>query len=205
MNMNEFSLTFDEEAMRTDLILELAKGIDRVMTNVLDEMKSGATSGFSVSWVKQVAQDVGTKKIRAVVGNNSWNAFLDNYGTGSKMTTKNPWLQDYVRSEYFNRERLVHNMAVVTREKKIYATHEYGKNVSNADIYKFGSGIRDKDGNAVNMETNKVGKAPLFKAQRAKFWFDNAFAKIDKYLDLELGDVFEHFDFSNDKYLKGVS
>lgn len=196
--VNKLNLYFDEEALINDLIKALLDGVNQVSKELLDLFASKATDPLNWTIVIEKGVDI----VKSYVGSTSWNAFLDNYGTGSLMYKDNPWLNEYLQSSFYNKERDNYDRHIIARPKGEYISPNY--KTGDGVVWRKGSGSVDKNGNPLDLETtkNKNGK-PIMEAKPPHLWLENGMKIIEKrYFDV-LSDIINNFDFQNDKYLKG--
>lgn len=82
-------------------------------------------------------------------------ALIYEYGSGSKMDRTNPALKEYIDGDIFNRERLKHNMAIITR-----VNDDMYKDLDNRLI------VRPRPKKEINLEKVKPEK---YAPQRARY------------------------------------
>jgi hypothetical protein len=145
---NNFGLTFNDKAFYDDVCKQLVKAVQAALDKLQNTMQAySGESKISGAWMNVIKMAEG--KIIGYVGNDHWWAFIDNFGSGSKLDKSNPWLQEYVESGFFNKERLDFDYAVVSR-----FGHYYSPDWIGGDGYKehTGSGRRTVEGNPINLE-----------------------------------------------------
>lgn len=198
--INDLNLFFDDQALLTDLTNTLVQAIQMVSEELMKYMQSSADSKISSHFVNYVVYDAGANMISSVVGNDHWIAFLDNYGTGSEMSKQNPWLNEYIQSEYFNKDRLDNGMAIMARDGE-YTTPDYKS--GSGKVTKIGSNMRDSEGNLVNLEKtiNPNTGTPYAVPRHAKLWLENGMQYINKRFIDTINKALDNFNFN--KYLSG--
>lgn len=202
--VNKLGLTLNENQMYLDMVSCLIEAVSDTALELLGRFKMDATEAIDDldAWVVgQVTFDAGTGLISAYVGSDHWSAFLDNYGTGSKMDKNNPFLDEYKRSNYFNTLR-PDSMAVVARRKgELYASPNYKTGVG--IVVKEGSGLVDETGRLANLEEliNPRTKKPYFIPRKPKHWLEKNMVSIGDRLIANTRKALNSFPYH--RYLKG--
>lgn len=114
-------------AFNKHLIAKIKKAINIEAKNIVMLVQSDYAQvnvkGEAKSWYKykQIAQDM----LMLTVFGEGQKALIGEYGKGSKLDRSNPALQDYINSDIFNKERLKHNFATLTRPRISYDDYYY--------------------------------------------------------------------------------
>jgi hypothetical protein len=198
---NNFGLTFNDKAFYDDVCKQLVKAVQAALDKLQNTMQAySGESKISGAWMNVIKMAEG--KIIGYVGNDHWWAFIDNFGSGSKLDKSNPWLQEYVESGFFNKERLDFDYAVVSR-----FGHYYSPDWIGGDGYKehTGSGRRTVEGNPINLErlTNPRSGKPYYVPQSGKHWLEEVMAQAELLLDDYIIMALDDFEWDSDEYLKG--
>ncbi|MGE6227630.1 hypothetical protein [Paenibacillus chitinolyticus] len=208
MSVNELGLTFDETALYNDLIAELSHAVYSASVDVQLYMKTMASevlsdeSAWFVHNAEQVQQTVFTNGMDSVVfyvGAQHWYAFLDNYGTGSLMDRKNPFLNSYIQSGFFNKDRLGAGMAVLGRAEGAYRVPDFKSGHGQIERESSGS----LEGKNLEKLINPRTKKPYYIPEAPKHWLETSMKLAEPILQTHIERVFDNFNFSNPKYLKG--
>lgn len=199
MRKNELGLKFHAEKMYQDLIWEFIKTIDLVSDELADQMKSRTDTPVVSESIKKHIVWEGFDYIETLVGSDHWKAFLDNYGTGSKMASEvdNPYLSEY-KQKYWNSER--NSSAIIGRASGTYEVPDW----ESGDGYV----TRKSSGSlkGVNLEKISIGNKQgqfnlLIKPKPPTFFVENSMKFIKKVFEDKLLEVYNNFPFYN--YLEG--
>ncbi|WP_336786952.1 hypothetical protein [Paenibacillus sp. MMO-177] len=202
MTVNQLGLSFDEQALYNDLLYEFALAVQNAATDILFAMRAGATEALDddTAWfVKQEVFNRGMDGIVFYVGAQHWLAFLDNYGTGSLMDKSNPWLDEYIRSGYFNNLRSG-DMVVVGRPAGTYQMPNFA--TGHGEITRTNK-RGTLAGQNLEQKINPRTKKPYFVPEAPKHWLERAMRYANEYLTIHVDKVFQSFNFNNPKYLRG--
>lgn len=199
--LNELGLSFEKERMIDDLILMFFTVLDNLSDTLLDQMRSRVKDVSILDTFRKEVAIEGIEQIEIAVGSDHLKAFLDNYGTGSKMASEseNPFLEEY-KSKYFHEYRP--DNAVTKRERGVtYVVPDWNKGYgtierkTNPD-----SGIEE----GTNLETlNWKDFNYKFVAKSPSFFLEHSMIFMRKVFAEELVKVYEEFPFW--KYIKGGS
>lgn len=212
MAVNDLNISFDEKGFYNDLIKQLVEAMTHLSLELLNLFSAGATTHTPKKNMPRISNIDGfwrysvektADAIVSVVGNDNWYAFISNYGSGSLMARDNPWLKEYMESEFFNPERLSAGMAVLSREGE-YNSPNYSDGMGTTTMQ--GKGLKDKNGNPANLE-NMSGKFSnghsykYFTPQPPSYWLEHGMAVIEKRMFDVIQEVIDNFPAHN--YLKG--
>lgn len=206
MTVNQLGLHFNDTDMHRDLIMELMYAVFEAANDIKFAMMSSASESISddSAWFIESVNEAekriitsGYSMISFQVGAQHWNAFLDNYGTGSLMDKNNPWLQQYISSGYFNKERLEHSMAVVGRPAGEYSIPDFKEGHGGTTRVSKG---RLKGQNLETKINDRTGK-PYFIPESPRHWLEKSIEMGQHNLKIRVNRVLETFNFAS--YLKG--
>jgi len=198
MKINELGLKLNKDNLHFDLIFEFLKVMEKLAMELEDLMKSKAKLPVVSHSIKHFTES-SYKKIEIVVGSDHWQAFLDNYGTGSKMAnnTQNPGLSAYKHSDFWHDYRPTN--AITKRKTGSYEIPDWEEG--------YGYLIRhtsDKTGirAGTNMETLHFKEfGTKVRPKAPSFFVQNSIRLMEKRFVEDITEVYKKFKFS--KYLKG--
>jgi len=205
-SINKLDLVFEDNAFHRDLVKHLIVAVSDTAWSVRGHMKSMATEALedqntwyvdSADYVERLVFESGVQFIIFEVGAKHWLAFLDNFGTGSRMDTNNPFLSEYLRSPYFNRDRLGNGMAVVGRPEGEYVAPDFRD--GSGEIVRHSKG-RFEGVNLEQLINPRTGK-PYFIPQAPKHWLEQGIRWGLSDLIENVRKAFSTFPYH--KYLKG--
>lgn len=88
-----------------------AEALVRIAENDYGQLRSDLGNAETGTNIVQLANDL----ILLTLFGKGQRALIGEYGSGSEMDLDNPAMKDYVNGDIFNKERLKHNMAIITR------------------------------------------------------------------------------------------
>lgn len=189
--INKLNLTLDHRQMYIALIMELENSVN-MLSNVLLQRFQAASGNSTIADDWKIVYDRGMSILRVYVGNDHWQAFIDNYGKGSLMdTSSNPWLSEYINSGYFNEQRIEYGYAIITRPRGEYTVPNFQS----------GKGTIKRVSKARSIKNLETTGNPLYRPLPAKHWLENEMIKFEPLFYQFLQDTVRHFPFSN--YLRG--
>lgn len=98
------SIRFDGQKAMADLVIALRKDLLQLQQEIINEsaQRMNTTNGKAGLSAEEITEVVGY--LSAAIIGDAW-AIMDEWGTGSKMDTTNPALEDYRKSDMWNPAR----------------------------------------------------------------------------------------------------
>lgn len=190
-NTNKLGIRFDENACWHEMIFEIHEAINSTLQSAWEYWATRYPSEmdmFSEQFkvIEQSVYDAGYDRFVASLGSSNFKLFLEEFGTGSLMSSRNPWLNQYKNSEYYNSWRDRFGGAITTRPEGVYTTPNY----------RTGSGYLVREGKSkepINLE--KTGN-PLFQPKRPTHVFlDEVLLYISVGLEERIKRVLNEFPY----------
>lgn len=194
----QFDGSYMNEMIQADLIkvtTEFATQLANFMASLVGDAE--LTNTFKIDIVEDSAYtgwNGASGVLRILVGSTHWKSFIENYGMGSLMATRgeNPFLDEYVQSEYFHEHRPANTKEITARRWGEYNTPDWDK----------GDGFISKRSEGripagTNLETSyswttyKVRVRP----KSPKFFMEHAFKVMRPILEDKLQDVINNFNY----------
>lgn len=183
--INQLSIRFDEKRFFYDLAFKLTTKLFETVGRLEVEMQFLAKSrivkdSIKSSYDKDIIGlvEYGLGLIEVKVGSTSWKAFLENYGTGSKMDKEfNPFIHGYWGEKYWNPLRL--GKTVVGREKGWYKTLDWETNNPVKEVWRYSEGnYAGENLEEIKKTMPNGGKTTMFKPQEPNYFMNYAFLNV---------------------------
>jgi hypothetical protein len=201
-------LQFDIPSLTRDILKECEKALkivaEKAKQAMIYELSSHAGAGYGTTgrsqWNREVgaaidfiAANIATEAIVKVGLVNSQNDFqtmylaqMLNYGTGTKMSDKNPFLEVYLNSDLYNPDR----------RNRVITERKLGERIYDPEIGDWRTIDPDR-----NYDPKNPTEYPQF-SQPPTYFFENGLRLIVADFNKAIDDVTSNFNFS--KYLKST-
>lgn len=196
--INQLHISFNSISFIAEFTRKLALAVNLVAGKLKDDLNSSFESvKKGKNWEIMTSYTTfALDEISQVVGTENLLVFIENYGTGSAMSNSNvnPWLSEYIGSEWWNPVRTTHT--VVGRPKGDYISIDWKTGNQKTKTSK-GHAV------GINLEVKRQGNPLIYTPQKGSLAFEHACIQTRILLKLCVDEVFNIMNF-NDFIIGGM-